>query len=86
MSITKGPKNKAKVKGTVKVSVSAKDTHGIARVELLVDGTVVATDRTAAYTLSVDTTKRKKRMKARVRAYDRAGNVAYTSTRTWYRR
>ena len=86
MSITKGPKNKAKVKGTVKVSVSAEDTYGIVRVGLLVDGKVVATDRTAAYTLSVDPAKRKKTMQVRVRAYDRAGNVAYTSIRTWYGR
>ncbi|MFF0377551.1 S8 family serine peptidase [Actinoplanes missouriensis] len=86
VSITKAPKNKAKVKGTVKVSVKASDASGIARVELIVNGKVVATDKTSGYVLSVNTKKQKKSMQVRVRAYDKLGNVTYTTTRTWYRK
>ncbi|BBH65520.1 hypothetical protein ACTI_22050 [Actinoplanes sp. OR16] len=85
VSITKAPKNKAKVKGTVKVYVKASDSAGVARVELLVNGKVVAKDVKAGYVLSVNTKKQKKTMKVRVRAYDKLGNVTYTSTRTWRR-
>jgi hypothetical protein len=84
-SITKAPKNKKKVKGKVKVYVKASDASGVARVELLVNGKVVAKDTKSGYVLSVNTKKQKKTMKVRVRAYDKLGNVTYTSTRTWYR-
>ncbi|WP_433827908.1 S8 family serine peptidase [Actinoplanes sp. CA-015351] len=86
LSITKAPKNKAKVKGTVKVYVKATDTSGIARVELIVNGKVVAKDVKSGYVLSVNTKNQKKTMKVRVRAYDKLGNVTYTSIRTWYRK
>jgi hypothetical protein len=86
VSISKGPKHKAKVKGKVAVGVTAKDANGVARVELLVNGKVVATDKTAAYAFTVDTAKHGKTMKIKVLAYDRAGNVTATSSRTWYRR
>lgn len=85
VSITKAPKNKARVKGTVKVYVKATDKSGIARVQLLVNGKVVAADATAGYVLSFNVAGRKKTMKVRVRAYDKAGNVRYTTTRTYYR-
>ncbi|BBH65517.1 hypothetical protein ACTI_22020 [Actinoplanes sp. OR16] len=85
VSITKAPKNKAKVKGTVKVYVKASDVSGVARVELIVNGKVVAADKTSAYVLKVNTKKQKKKMKVRVRAYDKLGNVTYTATRTWTR-
>ncbi|MEV6342139.1 S8 family serine peptidase [Actinoplanes sp. NPDC051851] len=86
VSITSAPKNKAKVKGTVKVKVKASDASGIAKVQLLVNGKVVATDTTSAYVLSVNTKKQKKTMKVQVRAYDKLGNVKYTTTRTWKRK
>jgi hypothetical protein len=84
VSITKAPKHKAKVKGTVKVYAKASDAAGVARVELLVNGKVVAKDTTAGYVLRVNTSKQKRTMKVQIRAYDRVGNVKYTSTRTWY--
>ncbi|MBG0560501.1 Ig-like domain-containing protein [Actinoplanes aureus] len=86
VSITKAPRNKAKVKGTVKVYVKAADAAGVARVELVVNGKVVSKDVKAGYVLSVNTAKRKKRMKVQVRAYDKLGNVTYTTIRTWYRK
>ncbi|MEV6305776.1 S8 family serine peptidase [Actinoplanes sp. NPDC051861] len=86
VSISKAPKNKAKVRGTVKVYVKASDASGISRVELIVNGKVVSRDYRAGYVLSVNTKKQKKTMKVQIRAYDRVGNVRYTTTRTWYRR
>ena len=86
VSITKAPADKAKVKGTVKVNVKAADAAGIARVELIVNGRLVVRDTTAAYVLSLNTAKQKKTMKVQVRAYDKLGNVKYTSARTWYRK
>ncbi|MBB2944871.1 hypothetical protein FB565_004604 [Actinoplanes lutulentus] len=85
VKITKAPKNKAKVKGTVKVYVKATDSSGIARVELIINGKVVAKDVKSGYFLSVNTKNQKKTMKVRVRAYDKLGNVTYTTTRTWRR-
>lgn len=84
VSITKAPKHKAKIKGTVKIYVKASDAAGVTRVELLVNGKVVAKDTTSGYVLGLNTSKQKKTMKVQVRAYDRVGNVKYTSTRIWY--
>lgn len=86
VAFAKAPKNKAKVKGTVKVTATARDKYGVARVQLLINGKVVATDTTAAYKFSINTKKYGKKLKVRLRVYDRAGNVTTTSTRTWYRR
>ncbi|WP_246606424.1 S8 family serine peptidase [Paractinoplanes toevensis] len=85
VSITKAPKNGARVSGTVKVSVKATDASGIARVELLINGKVVATDTKAGYVLAFRIKAPKKTMKVQVRAYDKLGNVKYTTTRTWKR-
>ncbi|MFC7534845.1 S8 family serine peptidase [Actinoplanes sp. GCM10030250] len=84
-TITKAPKNKARVKGTVNVSVKASDKSGISKVQLLVNGKVVATDTKAGYKLSFKVAKQKKTMKVRIRVYDKAGNVRYLTTRTYYR-
>ncbi|PRX16083.1 subtilisin family serine protease [Actinoplanes italicus] len=86
VTITKAPKNKAKIKGTTRAYVKATDPSGVARVELLVNGKVVSRDAASGYVLSFNASKQKKTMKVQVRAYDRLGNVKYTSTRTWYRR
>ncbi|KUL31467.1 hypothetical protein ADL15_22300 [Actinoplanes awajinensis subsp. mycoplanecinus] len=86
VSITKAPRNRAKVKGTIKVYAKASDASGVARVELIVNGKVVANDKTSGYVLSVNANKQKKTMKVRVRAYDKLGNVTSTTTRTWYRK
>jgi subtilisin family serine protease len=85
VSVSKAPANKAKVKGTVKVYAKAGDKSGISKVQLLVNGKVVATDTKAGYVLSFKVTAQKKTMKVRVRAYDKAGNVRYTTIRTYYR-
>ncbi|MEU8656443.1 Ig-like domain-containing protein [Actinoplanes philippinensis] len=82
-TITKAPGNGTKVKGKVKVAVSAADRNGINRVELLVNGKVVAKDTTASYAFTVNTNRYGKKIKVQVRVYDKAGNVTTSSTRTW---
>ncbi|GAB1642974.1 S8 family serine peptidase [Krasilnikovia sp. MM14-A1259] len=86
VSITKAPKNKAKVKGTVTVTAKASDPSGVARVELLVNGKVVVKDTTSGYVLRLNTAKVARTMKVQVRAYDKLGNVKSTGTLTWYRK
>jgi hypothetical protein len=85
LKVTKAPKNNAKVKGTVKVTAAAWDRNGVARVELLVNGKVVARDVKAGYAFSINTRKFGKKIKIQLRAYDRAGNSQVTTTRTWRR-
>ena len=85
LKVTSAPKSGAKVKGTVKVKASASDHNGINRVELLINGKVVATDTTFGYSFSINTKKYGKKFKVQLRAYDKAGNSSTTSTRTWHR-
>jgi hypothetical protein len=85
VKITSGPKSGAKVKGTVTVKVSAGDASGVARVELLINGKVVAKDVSAAYVFKIKVSKFPKTMKIQIRAVDRVGNTATTATRTWKR-
>jgi hypothetical protein len=85
LKVTSAPKNGAKVKGTVKVKASASDHNGINRVELLINGKVVAKDTTSGYSFSINTKKYGKKFKVQLRAYDKAGNSYTTSTRTWHR-
>jgi hypothetical protein len=85
LKITKAPKNGAKVHGTVKITASASDRNGIGRVELLVNGKVVARDVKAGYAFSINTGRYGKRIKIQLRAYDKAGNATVTTTRTWRR-
>jgi subtilisin family serine protease len=85
VKITSAPKNKAKVKGTVTVKVSAADHYGVNRTELLINGKIIGTDKTSPYQFSFAASKQPKTMKAQVRAYDNAGNVRYETTRTWTR-
>jgi len=85
VKITSGPKNGAKVKGTVTVKASASDASGIARVELLINGKVVAKDTKSAYSFKIKVSKYGKKIKVQVRAYDKVGNAAKTTIRTWKR-
>lgn len=85
LTVTKGPKNGAKVKSTVKVQAAASDKNGIAKVQLLINGKVIASDSTAAYAFTINTKKYGKKFTVKLRAYDKAGNATTTTTRTWHR-
>jgi hypothetical protein len=85
VKIASGPKNKAKVKGTVKLTATASDYYGVRRVELLINGKVIQKDATSPYAFSFTASKQPKKMKVQIRAIDNAGNVKYDTTRNYTR-
>ncbi|MFF5082068.1 Ig-like domain-containing protein [Actinoplanes sp. NPDC000266] len=85
LKITSGPKSGARVKGTVRIKATAADRNGVGRLELLVNGKVVARTVKATYNFAVNTAKYGKTVRVQIRAYDRAGNLAATTVRTWHR-
>jgi thermitase len=85
VKIASGPKHKAKVKGTVKLTATASDYYGVRRVELLIQGKVVQKDATSPYAFSFTASKYPKTMKVQIRAIDNAGNVKYDTARTYTR-
>ncbi len=72
-----------KVSGLVPVDATATDNVAVARVELLVNGTLKATDTGAPYGMTLDSTAYADGpLTIQARAYDAAGNVASSSTVT----
>ncbi|MBZ4417625.1 PHB depolymerase family esterase [Myxococcus sp. RHSTA-1-4] len=77
------PANGATVSGTATVTASASDDVGVARVEFLVDGSVVSTDTAAPYEFAWNsTTVSNGSHTLGARAYDAAGNKATDSDTT----
>lgn len=75
LSIT-APASGAIIQGTVTISANAVDNTGISKVEFYFGDTLIATDVTAPYSASYDTTKGKDlKYTIRARAYDRGGNM-----------
>ena len=71
------PENGAVLSGTVEITIKATDNVGVARVELFVDSTLYATDQTAPYLISLDTTKLPNGLhKLTAVAYDTSNNTA----------
>jgi hypothetical protein len=74
------PLGSSTVSGSVPVTVDATDNVGVARVDLKVNGTVVATDSAAPYGFSWDSTGAPNGMASLVAvAYDAAGNAGASS-------
>jgi thermitase len=70
------PTSGAAVSGIAPINLSASDNVGVTRVELMVNGSVVATDSSAPYGFSWDSTKvGNGTATLMARAYDAAGNV-----------
>jgi Tfp pilus assembly protein PilW len=70
-----------KVSGLLPIDTTATDNVAVARVELLANGTVVATDTAAPFGATLDTTKYPDgTLNLQARAYDAAGNAASSST------
>lgn len=70
------PGSGAIVNGTVTITANAVDNTGISKVEFYFGDTLIATDVTAPYSASYDTTKvADLKYTIRVRAYDRGGNT-----------
>ncbi len=75
------PLGSSTVSGLVPVNVTATDNVGVAKVELRVNGTLVATDTASPFAFSWDSTKVSNGMANLVAtAYDAAGNVASSTT------
>lgn len=84
--ITRAPRTGTRgIRGTATVLAGATDRYRISRVEVLVNGRLVARDTLAPYVLRVPTWRYGSKLVVRVRAYDRAGNVRYAPTLVWYR-
>ncbi|MFI7546451.1 S8 family serine peptidase [Actinoplanes sp. NPDC049599] len=73
------------VRKTRYVAATAADTHGVTRLELLVDGKVTQRYVGSTRRFAVQTWKHGAVMTVQVRAYDKAGNVRYAPARKWYR-
>ncbi|HET7825303.1 MAG TPA: S8 family serine peptidase [Anaeromyxobacter sp.] len=81
-SIT-SPASGATVSGTVTIAASASDDVGVTRVEIYVDGALLATDAAAPYTASWDTTTATNASHTLTsKAYDAAGNVGTSAAVT----
>jgi thermitase len=84
--ITDGPAGGTRhVRKTKYVTATAADTHGVTRLELLVDGKVTERYAGSTHKFAVQTWKHGAVMTVRVRAYDKAGNVRSAPARKWYR-
>jgi hypothetical protein len=71
------PAQNALVGGTVQVSATASDTHGVAKVELYVDGTLLGNDTSEPYQVSWNTSGMVEGAHTlTLKAYDTAGNAA----------
>ena len=75
----------AHVARTAYVTAGAFDRNGISTMELLVNGKVAQRYAGTSHRFAVDTSRYGTTMTVRVRAYDRAGNAAYTPLLTWHR-
>jgi Bacterial Ig domain/Bacterial Ig-like domain len=85
IAVTKAPATNAKLTKKVTLKAKASDAYGVAKVQLLVDGKVVATDTQAGYQFTLNPKKYGKKFTVQMRAYDRAGNVRYSAKRTYHR-
>lgn len=84
--VTDAPANGTRrVRKTQYLTAQAADQHGIARMELVVNGKIMQRYAGARHTFSVQTWKHGSAMTVQVRAYDRAGNVRFAPARKWYR-
>jgi hypothetical protein len=85
LTVTSAPKNQAKLTKKVTLKAKATDKYGVAKVQLLVNGKVVATDTKAGYQFILSPKKYGKKLTVQMRAYDRAGNARYSAKRVYRR-
>ena len=80
VSIT-SPSNSATVSGSVNINATATDNVGVTKVEIMVDGSVVATLNSSPYAKTIDTTTLADgNHTISAKAYDAAGNTAVSTT------
>ncbi|BCJ43430.1 hypothetical protein GCM10010168_42600 [Actinoplanes ianthinogenes] len=85
LTVTKRPTNNTKLTKKTTLTAAASDRNGVAKVQLLVNGKVVATDYTAGYHFTLNPKRYGKKFTVQLRAYDKAGNVKYSTKRTYRR-
>ncbi|MFC4066967.1 Ig-like domain-containing protein [Actinoplanes subglobosus] len=85
LQITAAPEDGSTLTGPVQITADASDLNGIDRVELLVDGAVVATDTEAGYDFTVTPEEFGTTFTVQLRAHDRAGNVTTGAELTYHR-
>jgi hypothetical protein len=85
IALTKAPANNAKLTKKVTLKAKASDKYGVAKVQMLVNGKVVATDTKAGYQFTLNPKKYGKKFTVQLRAYDKAGNLRYSVKRTYRR-
>jgi subtilisin family serine protease len=74
------PAQNAWIRGTVQISATASDPHGVARVEFYADGMLLGTDTSAPYAVSWDSSTLADGVHTlTARTYDHAGNVRTSS-------
>jgi subtilisin family serine protease len=84
--ITSGPAGGTRhVRKTRYVTATAVDSHGVARLELLVNGRIIQRYAGSTHRFAVRTWKYGSAMTVQVRAYDKAGNARTAPARKWYR-
>ncbi|AEV81562.1 fibronectin type III domain-containing protein [Actinoplanes sp. SE50] len=85
LAISAAPATGTRLTRAATITAAASDHNGIAKVQMLVNGTVVATDTTAGYRFTLNPANYGRTFSVQLRAYDRAGNVSHSSTRTYHR-
>jgi hypothetical protein len=81
VAFAKAPKNNARLKSTARLTAATTDKNGIAKVQLLISGHVVATSSNPHHTFTLNPSKHGKRFSVVFRAYDKAGNHRNTTKR-----
>jgi hypothetical protein len=85
LQITAAPEDGSTLTGPVQITAEASDLNGVDRVELLIDGTVVATDTEAGYDFTVNPEDFATTFTVALRAHDRAGNATTSVEHTYHR-
>jgi hypothetical protein len=81
VAFAKAPKNNAHLKSTARLTAATSDKNGISRVQLLVNGHIIATSSNPHHTFALVPSKHGKRFSVAFRAYDKAGNKRDTTKR-----
>lgn len=85
LRVTKAPAANSKLRRPAPIKATATDTYGVSRVELLINGKISTVDSKAAYSFTLNPRKYGKKFTVQLRAYDKAGNIAYSPKRTYRR-
>jgi hypothetical protein len=83
VAFASAPANNAHLRSTVRLTAATSDKNSIAKVQLLVNGHVIATSTNPHYGFALVPSKYGKKFSVAFRAYDKAGNHRDTSKRNY---